>query len=177
MKFTVGQIKKNAYEGPYPFEGEVNVDELEAMKNDIRRIEPVHVEGNYSIQSDEIIFSFTICGKMILPCARTLVDVLHPFEITADEVFSISPYYGKDEEESDIHQVDGEVIDLKPFIMENVALNIPFRVFTDDEEAYKQATVKGEGWEFISPGQKEETIDPRFQKLQSLFSNDENKEE
>src|SRR5699024_12738710 len=111
------------------------------MKNDIRKIDPVHVEGNYSIQNDEIIFSFTICGKMILPCARTLVDVPYPFEIQTDEVFSISPYYGKEEEENDIHHVEGERIDLKPFIMENVALNIPFRVFTDNEERSEERRV------------------------------------
>ncbi|HLQ72236.1 MAG TPA: YceD family protein [Bacillota bacterium] len=176
MKFTVGQIKRNAREESFPFEGKVQVNELETMNNDIRKIEPVHVEGMYSIQGEEIIFSFTICGKMILPCARTLVDVPYPFEINADEVFSLSPFYGKEEEENNIHRLDGEVIDLDPYIMENVALNIPFRVFTDDKEAYEQAIVKGDGWEFTSGTEEDETVDPRFEKLQSLFSDNENKE-
>lgn len=173
MKFTIGEIKRNAHEKPYPFQGEVHVDELENMNNDIRKIDPLHVEGKYSIHEDEIIFSFTIKGKMILPCARTLVDVPYPFQIKADEVFSLSPYYGEKEMEDDIHQVEGEEIDLKPYVMENVVLHIPFRVFTDDEEAYKQAAFKGEGWEFISPEEKEKTIDPRMEKLQSFFSDNE----
>src|SRR5699024_592316 len=157
------------YEGAYPFEGEVNVNELETMKNDIRKIDPVHVQGNYSIQNDEIIFSFTICGKMILPCARTLVDVTYPFEIQTYEVFSISPYYGKGEEDNDIHHVERERNHLKLFIMENLALNIPFGVFTDNEVAYKQATLKGQGWQFIYLHQNQKSIDPRLQNLQSLL--------
>lgn len=175
MKFTIGEIKRNAYQGPHPFQKEVHVDELESMNNDIRRIGPLHVEGIYSIHKDEIIFSFTIDGEMILPCAWTLVDVPYPFHISADEVFSLSPYYGEEEVENDVHQVEGEVIDLKPYIRENVVLNIPFRVFTDDDEAYRQAAFEGEGWEFISEEKREETIDPRLEKLQSFFSDDEDK--
>lgn len=173
MKFTLGEIKKKALHQPFIFDEEVDVSELETMNNDIRELKTARVYGICTMQGDEIIFSMTISGKMILPCARTLVDVPYSFEFTADEVFSISPYYGEEEEENEIHLVEGEVIDLTPYIKENILLDVPFRVFSDDEEAKKNAPVEGEGWEFAAEEKQEKTIDPRLRKLQSFFADNE----
>ncbi|HLR66045.1 YceD family protein [Virgibacillus alimentarius] len=175
MKFTIGEIKKNAAQQPFAFDEKVDVSELETMDNDIRKLKSVRVCGNCILEGDEIIFSMTISGEMILPCARTLVDVPYPFEIKADEVFSISPYYGEEEEENEIHFVEGEVLDLTPYIKENILLEIPFRVFSDDKEAHKNTPLKGEGWELATEKTKKESIDPRLKKLQSFF--EDNKKE
>jgi uncharacterized protein len=175
MKFTVGEIKKKAHQEPFSFDGEADVSELESMNNDIRELKKVRVYGICTLQGDEIIFSMTISGKMILPCARTLVDVPYSFEFKADEIFSISPYYGEEEADNEIHPVEGEVIDLTPYIKENILLGVPFRVFSDDEEAQKNAPVKGEGWEFAPKKKQEKKIDPRLEKLQSFFKDDKDK--
>ncbi|PAV29899.1 hypothetical protein CIL05_08450 [Virgibacillus profundi] len=169
MKFALAQIRKNAFNKPYSFSEKVDVSELETMNNDIREIKPVQVHGKYFVQGEEIIFSITISGEMILPCARTLVDVPYLFEINADEVFSTSPYYGEAEEENEIHPVIGEVLDLFPYIKENILLEIPFRVFSEEAKTSDQAPVKGQGWEFISEETNEKTIDPRLKKLESFF--------
>ncbi|GAA0613181.1 DUF177 domain-containing protein [Virgibacillus siamensis] len=173
MKFTIGQIKKNAYNKPFEFDDWVNVSELESMNNDIRTIDPVHVYGTVYDQGDEIIFSFTIEGEMILPCARTLVDVPYPFEIKATEVFSESIYYDDGEEEEEVHPIDGEVLDLTPLIKENILLEVPFRVFSNDENVTSHAPTEGEGWELVSEDSNEKKIDPRLKKLESLLNNDE----
>ncbi|WP_174613146.1 YceD family protein [Virgibacillus ihumii] len=173
MKFTVGQIKKNAYEKPFEFDDWVNVSELEAMNNDIRKIDPVHVYGMVYDQGDELIFSFTIDGEMILPCARTLVDVPYQFEIKATEVFSDSIYYDNEENEDEVHPIDGEVLDLAPFIKENILLEVPYRVFSSDENADSQAPTEGEGWELVTEDTEEKKIDPRLKKLESLLNKDE----
>ncbi|MBY7143738.1 DUF177 domain-containing protein [Virgibacillus sp. NKC19-3] len=175
MKFILGQIRKNANDEPYPFDDEVDVSELETMKNDIREIKPVRVYGNYIYQGEQIIFTFTIVGEMILPCARTLVDVPYPFEIKVVEVFSTSPYYGEEEEENEIHPVDGEILDLTPYIKENILLEVPFRVFSKVDQ--ETAPVKGEGWEFVSQESDEKKVDPRLKKLESLLTDDDTKQE
>jgi len=168
LKFALAQIKKNAYHGPHSFHDQVNVSELETMNNDIREITPVEVEGDYSIQGEEIIFSFNITGKMILPCARTLVDVPYSFNIRANEIFSESEYY--DDEDDEIHPIDGEVIDLTPYIKENILLEVPYRVYAKEINSKDSAVPdKGKGWEFISEPKVEEKIDPRLKKLESLF--------
>ncbi|WP_077325980.1 YceD family protein [Virgibacillus siamensis] len=173
MKFTVGQIKKNAYNEPFEFDEWVDVSELEKMNNDIRKIDPVNVYGTVFDEGDEIIFSCSIDGKMILPCARTLVDVPYPFEIKATEVFSESIYNNDEELEDEIHPIDGEVLDLTPLIKENILLEVPYRVFSKDENATSQAPTEGEGWELISEDANEKKIDPRFKKLESLLNNEE----
>ncbi|WP_164669110.1 YceD family protein [Virgibacillus doumboii] len=172
MKFTLGEIRKNTHNGTFTFDDRVDVSELEIMNNDIREINSVHVQGNAFEQGNEFIFSFTISGKMILPCARTLVDVPYAFEIKATEVFSESAYYDE-EADDEIHQIDGEVLDLTPYIKENILLETPYRVFSDDD-ANRLAPSEGEGWEFISEEKSEKKIDPRLQKLESLLEDNEN---
>jgi len=173
MRFVISQLKRSTYNQPFTFDDQVDVSELEEMNNDIRRIGTVHVFGQCILQGEQLIFSFTIKGEMILPCARTLVDVPYPFEITTDEVFTLSEYYGKEEAENEIHPIEGEVLDFTPYIKENILLEVPFRVFSDDDEAIKNAPVSGEGWDFISDDNQEKSVDPRLKKLQSFFDHNE----
>src|SRR5690625_409835 len=136
MKLSLNEIKKRAYNEPFIFNKEVNLSELESMDNDIRKIKPVRIKGHCAVDGDQIIFSLTISGEMILPCARTLVDVLYPFEVQEVEIFTTSPYLSQEEIEDEIHHVAGEVIDLMYFIIENVLLDIDFRLFFDDVVSY-----------------------------------------
>ncbi|MFS0672333.1 YceD family protein [Ornithinibacillus sp. 179-J 7C1 HS] len=171
MKFTLAQLKKDAFNKPFHFSGEVDVSELETMNNDIRKISSVEVEGTCNMQGEQYFFRFTISGKMILPCARTLVDVPYPFEIEAEEIFSSSPYNNEDDD-AEIHPIHGEVLDLMPYIKENILLEVPFRVFSDEVEK-TDVLQKGNDWEVLSEKPKEVKIDPRFKKLESLFKDTE----
>ncbi|WP_226037924.1 YceD family protein [Aquibacillus saliphilus] len=173
MKIPVQKLKISGSE-PLDFEEDVDVSEVVEMNNDIRKIDPVHVKGNATMQGNEITFHFSIDGTMILPCARTLVDVNYPFQVDVIEVFSTSPYYNE-EDDSEIHPVSGEMLDLTPYIKENVLLEVPFRVFSDDKEVQENALTEGEGWELQTDDQNEQKVDPRLQKLQSLL--DDNNEE
>ncbi|MFD1849160.1 YceD family protein [Oceanobacillus bengalensis] len=168
MKFTLGQIRKNANNEPYKFDDLVDVSELEKMNNDIREIDSVRVSGDCTLRGNQIIFSFSIKGVMILPCARTLVDVPYPFVIKATEIFSTSSYFGEEDEQNEIHPVSGDVIDITPYILENILLEKPYRVFSEDVKS--DGIENGEGWEFLSESDKKSTVDPRLQKLESLLN-------
>lgn len=172
MKFPLQKLKQ-AGDEPLVFEDDVDIRELETLKNDIRRIEPVHVKGQATMLGNDITFTFSIEGEMILPCARTLVDVSYPFQIDAVEVFNLSPYYTK-EDESEVHPVNGEVLDLTPYIRENVQLEIPTRVFSNDDEAHEAAPDEGKGWQVVTEEPEEKKVDPRMAKLQSLLNEEEN---
>lgn len=178
MKFTLGEIRKNAFNDSFSFEGEIDVSDLVDLHNDIRKITPVRVQGNYALDGEEIIFTLNISGEMILPCARTLVDVPYTFDINEVEVFTTSLYIDEDEEENEIHPVEGEVIDLGSYIKENIMLAVPYRVFSDDEEAVKNAPFEGEGWTYTleedkNDAEQEDVVDPRLQKLQQLLNDKE----
>ncbi|WP_163970760.1 YceD family protein [Oceanobacillus halotolerans] len=175
MKFTLSEIRKSAYNEPFTFENKVDVSELESMNNDIRQISSVMVDGNCSLHGEQITFSFQITGEMILPCARTLVDVPYPFHIQAREIFSTSPYYSKEEADNEIHPVEGDVIDLTPYIKENILLEVPFRVFSEDAKSPEETKRSGDGWEFTTENNQEKKTDPRLQKLEALLKD--NKEE
>ncbi|WP_181348929.1 DUF177 domain-containing protein [Thalassobacillus sp. CUG 92003] len=172
MKFPLQRLIQAGQE-PYEFEDDVDVQELEDMNNDIRRIEPVHINGQATMHGEEITFHYSITGTMILPCARTLVDVTYPFSMDVVDVFSTSPYYTA-EDDSEVHPVDGEVLDLKPYIKENVLLEVPIRVFSGDEQAYEQTPDEGEGWQVMDEEPEDDQIDPRMAKLQSLLNEEDN---
>src|SRR5690625_7105995 len=122
MKISTIEIRNNVHHGPFTFDQLVNVSELESLNNDIKQIDPVQVKGMCTVDKDELIFSFTIEGKMILPCARSLVDVPYSFSIDATEVFTTSPQLDREDEENDVHQLLEETLDLKPYIKENIVL-------------------------------------------------------
>lgn len=177
MKVSVSQIRNASHEKPFEVENTVDVSELETMNNDIRRIEPARVKAVFRAEKEEIIASLNIKGKMILPCARTLVDVPYAFDFTADEVFSTSPYLTEDDLENEIHPVEGEMIDLEELIKENILLETPYRVFSEEENPEGAAPEEGEGWSFVQEDEIEEkTIDPRLKKLESLLKDKEENE-
>lgn len=176
MKFSTMEIRNNAFDGPFMFDEIVDVSELETLNNDIKQIDPVRVKGMCTIDKDEFIFSLSIKGKMILPCARTLVDVTYPFDFEATEIFSTSDNLDEKDEEDGVHPLTEETIDLTPYIKENIILETPYRVFSNEK-----ALEEGEGWTFYEQEQyeseKENTIDPRLAKLQNLLDNNKRKQE
>lgn len=167
MKFSVQQIKQEAYEGPITFEQQLDVSELlELPNNEIIEITEVLVYGMCVIENNEIVFSYTIEGEMVLPCARTLAEVPYPFRFRATEIFTTKA--SKADEEEEIHYVEEEIIDLRPYILETILLQKPYRVFAEDAEVEG-----GEGWSFYTEDsfeeEKKKKIDPRLAKLQKLL--------
>lgn len=171
MKFSITNLRNETYVGAVSFDELVDVSELESLNNDIRKIDTVRVKGICTIDKDEFVFSYSIKGEMTLPCARTLVDVPYPFDIHATEIFTTSSQVDKEDEEDGIHQILEETLDLTPYIKGNIVLGMPYRVFSDEK-----AIESGEGWSFSIEDdyekKKQETIDPRLAKLQSLLDND-----
>lgn len=173
MKFTVAEIRKSSYNEPFEKEDTVDVSELGTKNNDIRRIESAHVHVLFTVDEEEIIASLKIDGEMILPCARTLVDVPYSYQVETSEVFSTSQYHSDEDKINEIHPIVGDVLDLKPYILENILLEVPFRVFSKEKNPEGAAPTEGEGWAFVQEEKKEKTIDPRLKKLESLLKNKE----
>lgn|SRR5699024_7576482 len=176
MKFSYTELKKQATDEPYYFDDSLDVSSLaKSENNDIKQIDPVSVKGFVTFDKNELLFSFTISGEMILPCARTLVDVPYSFSIEATEVFTTQTQAEQSSDDMEIHQITEDIFDLSPYIKENIILNMPYRVFSDEK-----VLDKGSGWDFYQEDAYEEkendTIDPRLAKLQQLLDqNDEKK--
>lgn len=170
MKFSVEKIKADVHHGPISFEQPVDVSELLELPNsDIRQVDTVQVYGMCVVENNEIIFDYTIAGEMTLPCARTLVDVTYPFRFRATEIFTTKQTEANEEEE--VHFIGEDVIDLQPYILETIVLQMPYRVFAENAEIED-----GEGWSFYTEDsfakKEKERIDPRLAKLQQLLNDD-----
>ena len=156
-----------------PIEATVDLSELEQLNNDIRKIGSVHVKCEAAKRDDLIHCQLQITGEMILPCARTLVDVPYAFEINTLELFSEDPYF-EEGEDSDIHQIEGEILDLKPYIKENVLLETPFRVYATEDQMEANVLSSGNGWSVITEEENKNKVDPRMAKLQTLLNEKKN---
>ena len=55
-------------------------------------------------------------------------------------------------------------IDILPIIWENILMEIPMRVVNED---IHDATLKGEGWSFVT--EEQPSINPELQKLKDLL--------
>ncbi|MCA1028355.1 YceD family protein [Cytobacillus kochii] len=166
MKWTLSQLQKYRSKD-FSFDEIVNVDEVVKMDAEIRDASPMRITGRADIDSEKVIIHFKMEGHLILPCSRTLVDVKYPINVETIETFLLKASDYETEEE--VHQVQGDVIDMMPIIHELLVLEVPMQVFCDDsgEEGAPQS---GKDWEVISEQEKTEKIDPRLAGLAQLLN-------
>ena len=123
----------------------LNVDEIVSFDNkylensEIRKLTDVNVSGVISIDyEDNLIMNLNINGTMVLPCAVTLNDVDYEFDTEFEENL------GKFEE---IYKNNKNTLEISDIMWENIVLEIPIRVVSDDLEP---SNTSGDGWELIS---------------------------
>jgi uncharacterized protein len=166
MKWYLNQLQQYVHQG-LTFDETIDLSDVKKMNDEIREISPVRVTGDASFSQGNVTFNVNIQGEMTLPCSRTLVDVEYPFDIDAREVFSLkSTSYGEDEE---IHTIEGEILDLTPYLKEHILLEIPLQIFSQDDDKEPVAPQSGNGWEVVEEENQEKKIDPRLAKLQKFF--------
>ena len=163
MKWSIHQLNKYRSKG-LTFDETVDVSELKGSA-DIRDISPVRVAGRADLGANKFTFHFRITGTMVLPCSRTLADVAFPFDIETTEVFLASKE--EHEDEAEVHYLQGEVLDLLPVIKENIILEIPMQIFSD--EASTEAPMKGQDWQVVAEKEQTEKVDPRLAGLAKFF--------
>ncbi len=172
MKWSIHQLSKYRQNG-MPIDAEVQLDEVMNRNSDIRDISPVHVKGLCTFGASQMTCQFTLDATLILPCARTWEDVEYPVHIDAVEVFSWIDKEKRGDEDSDIHYIDGEVIDLKPVLEELILLEIPMQVFKENTEGQVQG---GKDWSYSTDEEAlakresdEPKLDPRLAALAKYF--------
>lgn len=125
--------------GKIDIDSDFILDESYYKNTDIRKLENLHVSGEISVDyDDDINFNINISGRMILPCAVTLVDVPYDFNTNIEENI------GKFEE---IYKNNKNSLEISPILWENIVLEIPIRVVSKD---IKPSNTSGDGWELIS---------------------------
>ena len=104
--------------------------------------------------TEELAVNLNVEGLMILPCSVTLKPVEYPFNIEINgEIDEILDNFDKNYKNT---------IDIFPIIWENILMEIPMRVVSDEAKDYK---IEGEGWKLVT---EEEHSSP-FDELKDLF--------
>ena len=174
MKWSITQLRK-FQDKPFEFHQSVNFDHL-VKSLDLIDLSDIDVEGELTVKSNEVIADMHITGTYTMACARTLVPVEVPIEIKSQEIFDLegNEYISDDEKDEHYHDATDGMINLKDIAEELVIIEKPMRAFANNND---QMLREGNGWEVIDEEQavelaeEEETeqIDPRLQKLQQLY--------
>ena len=131
--------------------------------NDLRDI---FVVGNiyYDRHSSKFICDLEIDGVMEVPCAITLRPVELDFNIQLEDMFSFDELEAGDEG----IKVDGDTLDLSPYIMGSILSEVPLSITDPDIDEYPH----GEGWQVMTEEdyikEKNQEIDPRLAKLKDF---------
>ena len=125
-------------------------------------LENVHIDGIITKTSiDTLSLDLNITGDMYLECAVTLKPVKYDFNIQINDEKVL--------ENENILRKDENTLELKPFLWENIVVEIPLRVVSSD--AYTKE-YKGSGWQLISDEDYEKTNKP-LSSLSELFKDKE----
>lgn len=108
----------------------------------------------------DICAKLKISGELIMPCSVTLKPVKHEFFIDLDDEL-VNLY----EEIGEIDKNIQNTIDILPIIWENILMEIPMRVVSENASFEKTS---GEGWKLLTE-EKDEILNPEFAKLMDLF--------
>ncbi len=142
----------NSYIEEIEIDNIINFNNNYINNTDIRKLDDVKIKGSISkTEADIYNLHLDVKGKMILPCSLTLEDVEYPFLIEINEILS-----DIDEDDEKYLKINGNSIDIMPIIWQNIVLEIPSKVVSDN--AYK-ANRAGEGWKLIIDEDINEQVD------------------
>lgn len=137
----------------------------ELMGTDLLKLEDVKITGELLKNSlGNLELNVDVEGVMVLPCAITLKPVDYPFFITINgEIDELME--NMEENERNFQNT----IDILPIIWENILMEIPMRVVSD-EALHKDINISGDGWKFVT--EDEEKTSP-LSELMSLLDDSE----
>lgn len=121
--------------------------------------------GYFDSHSSQFITDLRVEGIMSVPCAISLKPFDIEFSIQYGEVFSFEPVSA---EEEGIEEVEGDTLDLKPYILAAILAEVPMKAVNPELETYPE----GDGWVVMTEEdyikQKSQEIDPRLAKLKDF---------
>ncbi|WLD95047.1 DUF177 domain-containing protein [Alkalihalobacillus sp. AL-G] len=175
MKWSIQQLRSFQHKG-LKIDETIKMEMIRDFDPEILELSPVHVKGNAEINQNRAVFHLTLTGEMTLPCAKTLVEVPYPFTIQSTEIFLFDPEHSVDANEEDIHVLEGNTVDLIPYIRENILLEKPLKIISPEPTNDPPAPPTGKGWDVVEESEQREKVDPRMAELAKLLNkNDEKK--
>jgi uncharacterized protein len=112
-----------------------------------------------------VLVSGTARGRATGECVRCLDDLEQAFEVDLQELFTY-PGRSPQGDEDDLHELEGELIDLEPVLRDAVVLALPFQPVCTPEcpGLCSECGVRLAD----HPGHSHDVVDPRWAALQGL---------
>ena len=149
MKWSITQLRK--YQGkPFEFNQTVNFEHLRESL-DLIDLSDINVEGQLTVKSNEVIADMHVTGTYTMPCARTLVPVDVPLDVSTS-VFDLEGYDGytdSDDQDEHYHLVTDGMINIKD-IAEELVIIENLCAYSEHSD---QMLTEGNGWEVIDEDQ------------------------
>lgn len=183
MKWSLLELRKYQEE-PLVFQETLDLEnELISREKEIIAIRPVQVNGLITVSPKEYLLHYVVDTVITLPSTRSLEPVEVPMKFTVDEVFMTAEQYQQQKDllkEEEILLLETQTLDLSESVADNILLEIPLQVLTE-EEKQSERYPSGNEWTVISEdqylemkeSQDKNQVDPRLAKLSSLFKEQE----
>jgi len=160
MKIDLLRLKNNI-EKNIQIEDCCIFDEETIKQTELLELKNVKVIGEITKDNlENINIYLKVNGIMVLPCAITLEPVEHNFEFEIDEKIENL----LEENEKNNKKIEN-TIDILPIIWENILMEIPMRVVSENAKPEK---LKGEGWQFVTETTTNK-VNPELEKLKELL--------
>ena len=152
MNFDLIRLNNNIVKS-IPVNEKYSFSSVQLKGTDLIKLDNVEINGEILKNSlGNIELNLDVEGVMVLPCAFTLKPVDYPFSIQIS---------GELEELLENSQENSKkfknTIDILPIIWENILMEIPMRVVSEDVED-KDLNMSGDGWKFVT--EEEEKTSP-----------------
>lgn len=183
MKWTLKEIQEHRGEPVY-FNEIVNREAaLMDRDKEILAVSDIKATGFLLYENHSVLANFQIDYTITLPSSRSLEPVEVTFNVPIFETYVEDEmcFEGSDDPEDVIIPIENGMVDLIPAIEDNILLNIPTQVLSE-EELLSNDMPQGSNWTVVTEDdlesqrakEKEERIDPRLAGLKALLEDEEN---
>lgn len=150
MKWSLQELnKKHSVE----FETAFNLkQELTSREPEILDVSEVLVNGRVDADGGIYSLDFTADYTLTMPSSRSLAPVEVPMMVTVSELFATQAYFEANQADLDADMLfilDKDLIDLAESVADNILLEIPLRVLTDEEKQSDELP-SGSAWQVLS---------------------------
>ncbi|MCL2680974.1 MAG: YceD family protein [Streptococcaceae bacterium] len=150
MKWSIQEIikKKNI-----AFNEKINLqEELNTRSKEILDSKDIHAEGTLAYDDGLFYLYYELSVVLTLPSSRSLEPVIYALEIPVHESFAKAEKIEESEELTDsdlILPLTEDWISLDDSLIDNILLNIPLQILSDDEKTQADLP-SGKNWQVLS---------------------------
>lgn len=154
------------------YESEITFDESLLKSIDLlKEIKSLSAKCTVNAIHPYLIVKIALKGELVLYSSRSLKDV--PFSIDEEEDFTfLLEDIDEELKDDDLEVLNGNELDLTPYLFMLFDSSIPFKIVLDDEEE----SLSGDSWELISEDEynkRKESSNNAFKDLEGFFDEEE----